>query len=76
MATKLKTLADYLRWRVPKDVPRPSVEEFRPPVPPVMYDRPQYDVFSRLDKVTPPNPHHPAEAGAGIEFGYGSAGCF
>ncbi|GLC35076.1 hypothetical protein PLESTB_000551600 [Pleodorina starrii] len=45
----MKTLADYIRWRNKEPI-RAPVEEWRPPVPPINYDKPQTDVFSKLDK--------------------------
>lgn len=45
----MKTLADYIRWRNKEPI-RAKVEEWRPPVPSINYDKPQNDVLSRLDK--------------------------
>ncbi len=44
----MKTLADYIKWRT-KEPARAAVEEWRPPVPHINYDKPQHDVLSALD---------------------------
>mmetsp|Transcript_1719 Transcript_1719/g.4331 ORF Transcript_1719/g.4331 Transcript_1719/m.4331 type:complete len:126 (+) Transcript_1719:62-439(+) len=49
----MKTLADYLNWRAPKESPKgDSQGTWRPPVVArdYMYDQPQNKLFSPLDK--------------------------
>ncbi|MEW5297999.1 MAG: hypothetical protein WDW38_003709 [Sanguina aurantia] len=48
-----RTLTDYINWRTPKkDVAlKASIgEEWRPPIQPVMYDKPQDSIFSKMDR--------------------------
>ncbi len=47
----MKGLSDYIRWRV-KDLEPATrkVDEWRPPVPSINYDKPQTDVLSHLDR--------------------------
>eukprot|EP00195_Chlamydomonas_chlamydogama_P013672 CAMPEP_0202895860 /NCGR_PEP_ID=MMETSP1392-20130828/4975_1 /ASSEMBLY_ACC=CAM_ASM_000868 /TAXON_ID=225041 /ORGANISM="Chlamydomonas chlamydogama, Strain SAG 11-48b" /LENGTH=115 /DNA_ID=CAMNT_0049581019 /DNA_START=91 /DNA_END=438 /DNA_ORIENTATION=- len=44
----MKTLADYINWR--NKEPPQDANTWRPPVQPVMYDKPQTSFFSPLDK--------------------------
>ncbi len=44
----MKTLADYVKWRSPREAPAEGVT-WRPPTLPVMYDKPQGDLHNALD---------------------------
>lgn len=46
----LKSLADYVNWKVGRQSAQPDIsKEWRPPVLPVMYDKPQHNLTSALD---------------------------
>lgn len=45
---EFKTLADYINWRNKVQVKNENL--WRPPTVPVMYDKPQTTMFSKLDK--------------------------